>query len=220
MAGACGNGTRCVADCLAEQTGETDVAAGDLRRRSRLPARAATGSITVDMGAPRLAWNEIPLARRIADTRAMRCRSARSTAVLHSPSCVSMGNPHAIFWVDDIDAYDLGGIGPLLENHPIFPQRANISLAQIVARDHIRLKRLGARRRVDAGLRLGRLRHRGRRGARRTGARGKSASRCRAAIFVIEWRESDGHVLMTGPVEFEFEARARSGVVRGRRRRT
>ena len=85
--------------------------------------------------------------------------------ILHSPSVVSMGNPHAIFWVDDVNAYDLGKIGPLLEHHPIFPERANISLAQVrVARAH-RGAHLGARRRSHQGLRLGRLRGGGRRGA-------------------------------------------------------
>src|SRR5260221_4512609 len=60
--------------------------------------------------------------------------------ILHSPSVVSMGNPHAIFWVDDVGAYDLGKLGPLLENHPIFPERANISLAQVASRDHLVLR--------------------------------------------------------------------------------
>src|SRR5262249_60930621 len=60
--------------------------------------------------------------------------------ILHSPSVVSMGNPHAIFWVDDVAAYDLGKLGPLLENHAIFPERANISLAQVLSRDHLVLR--------------------------------------------------------------------------------
>ena len=57
--------------------------------------------------------------------------------ILHSPSVVNVGNPHAIFWVDDVEAYDLARFGPLLENHPIFPERANISLAHVTARDAI-----------------------------------------------------------------------------------
>ena len=68
-----------------------------------------------------------------------------------------MGNPHAIFWVDDVEAYDLSAIGPLLENHPIFPERANISLAQVTG-PRSSLGGMGARRGPDAGLRLGRLR--------------------------------------------------------------
>ena len=74
------------------------------------------------MGKPRFAWNEIPLAEEFRDTRAIELQIGPiDKPILHSPSVVSMGNPHAIFWVDDVDAYDLGKIGPLLENHPIFP---------------------------------------------------------------------------------------------------
>ena len=117
-----------------------------------------------------------------------------------------MGNPHAIFWVDDVNAYDLARFGPLLENHPIFPERANITLAHIVARDHIIIRTWE-------------------RGAGLTKACGSAA--CAAAVaaarlrrterkvkvslpggeLTIEWRETDDHVLMTGPVEFEFEGR-------------
>jgi len=117
-----------------------------------------------------------------------------------------MGNPHAIFWVGDVNAYDLGRFGPLLENHPIFPERANITLAQIVDREHINMRTWE-------------------RGAGLTKACGSAA--CATAIAAarlkrterkvtmtlpggelqIEWRASDDHVLMTGPVEFEFEGR-------------
>ena len=93
---------------------------------------------TVDMGLPRFKWNEIPLAEEFRDTRAIELQIGPiDKPVLHSPSVVSMGNPHAIFWVDDVNAHDLARLGPLLENHPIFPERANITLAHIVARDHI-----------------------------------------------------------------------------------
>jgi len=124
--------------------------------------------------------------------------------VLHSPSVVSMGNPHAIFWVDDVNAYDLHRFGPLLENHPIFPERANITLAHIVSRDYIVIRTWE-------------------RGAGLTKACGSAA--CAAAVaaarlkrtnrkvnvslpggdLTIEWRETDDHALMTGPVTFEFE---------------
>jgi len=123
--------------------------------------------------------------------------------VLHSPSVVSMGNPHAVFWVDDVEAYDLHRFGPLLENHPIFPERANITLAHIVSRDAIVIRTWER----GAGL-----------------TRGCGSAACAAAVaaarlkrtdrtvqvtlpggqLTIEWRESDEHVLMTGPVEFEF----------------
>ena len=78
-------------------------------------------------------WRE-----EFADTRAIELEiGPRGAPILHSPSVVSMGNPHAIFWVDDPAAYDLAKIGPLLENHPMFPERANITLAATPSRDHI-----------------------------------------------------------------------------------
>ena len=118
------------------------------------------------MGAPRFAWNEIPLAEEFRDTRAIELQIGPiDKPILHSPSVVNMGNPHAIFWVDDVNAYDLAKFGPLLENHPIFPERANITLAQIVVARAHRHPHLGARRGPDQGLRLGGLRGRGRGGA-------------------------------------------------------
>jgi diaminopimelate epimerase len=162
---------------------------------------------TVDMGKPRFAWNEIPLAEKFDDTRAIALQiGPTAKPILHSPSVVSMGNPHAIFWVDDVVAYDLGKLGPLLENHPIFPERANISLAQVVSRDRLVLRTWE-------------------RGAGLTKACGSAA--CAAAVAAvrlgltgrtvtvtlpggelrIEWRAHDDHVLMTGPVAYEYEGK-------------
>jgi diaminopimelate epimerase len=122
--------------------------------------------------------------------------------ILHTPSAVNMGNPHAIFWVDDVNAYDLAQFGPLLENHPIFPERANITLANIKSRDHIVIRTWE-------------------RGAGLTLACGSAA--CATAVaaarlnrtdrkvritlpggdLLVEWRADNDHVLMTGPVELE-----------------
>src|SRR5262250_3317572 len=137
-AGACGNGMRCVAELLFKETGKSaltlETTAGLLSCwRGDRPLIS-----TVDMGKPRFAWNEIPLAKHVEDTRAIELRIGPiDKPILHSPSVVSMGNPHAIFWVDDVGAYDLGKIGPLLENHPIFPERANITLANVRSRESI-----------------------------------------------------------------------------------
>jgi diaminopimelate epimerase len=94
------------------------------------------------MGEPRFGWQDIPLAEEFRDTRAIELQIGPIDApVLHSPSVVSMGNPHAIFWVDDdVWSYELDRFGPLLENHPIFPERANISLAQVTSRDAIDMR--------------------------------------------------------------------------------
>ena len=205
-AGACGNGMRCVASLIGGETGK-DKLAFEVDGRVLNTWKGADGLFTVDMGEPRFAWNEIPLAEEFRDTRAIELQIGPiDKPVLHSPSVVSMGNPHAVFWVDDVNAHDLTRIGPMLEHHPIFPQRANITLCKIESREHIVIRTWE-------------------RGAGLTKACGSAA--CAAAVaaarlkrtgrkvrvtlpggdLTIEWRESDNHVLMTGPVAFEFEGR-------------
>ena len=123
----------------------------DPGRAAELLARTFAETFTVDMGKPKFGWQDIPLAEEFRDTRSIELQIGPIDApVLHTPSAVNMGNPHAIFWVDDVNAYDLGRFGPLLENHPIFPDRANISLrAHRRSRPH-RHPHLGARRGADA----------------------------------------------------------------------
>jgi diaminopimelate epimerase len=206
-AAACGNGMRCVARKVFAETGKDaltfETGAGVLNCWQG----PAPGLFTVDMGLPKFGWQDIPLAEEFRDTRSIELQIGPIDApVLHTPSAVSMGNPHAIFWVDDVNAHDLERFGPLLENHPIFPDRANITLAQIVDREHIIMRTWE-------------------RGAGLTKACGSAA--CATAVaaarlrrtgrtvhmtlpggeLTIEWREKDDHVLMTGPAAFEFEGR-------------
>ena len=121
---------------------------------------------TVDMGKPRFAWNEIPLAEEFADTRCIELQIGPiDKPILHSPSALSMGNPHAIFWVDDVMAYDLAQDRPAAGKPSDLPgARQHLALRRAVERAH-RRAHLGARRRADAGLRLGGLRGGGRGGA-------------------------------------------------------
>jgi diaminopimelate epimerase len=204
-AGACGNGMRCIAEMLFKETGKTaltfETKAGLLNAwKGEAPLVS-----TVDMGKPRFAWNEIPLAEAFHDTRAIELQIGPiDQPILHSPSAVSMGNPHAIFWVDDVEAYDLGKIGPLLENHPVFPERANISLAQVRSREHIvvrtwergaGLTRACGSAACAAAVAAARLRRTGR----------KVTVTLPGGDLSIEWRERDDHVLMTGPVAYEYE---------------
>jgi diaminopimelate epimerase len=128
---ACGNGMRCVVSRDVQKTGRREFIYET--RAGLIPAHFENeDTITVDMGKPRFDWREIPLAEEFRDTRAIELQIGPIDApVLHSPSAVSMGNPHAVFWVEDPYAYDLEKFGPLLENHPIFPERANISLAAV-----------------------------------------------------------------------------------------
>jgi diaminopimelate epimerase len=206
LSGACGNGTRCVAWWIMRESARTEAVvetqAGLLECR-----RTGEWSFSVDMGAPRLAWNEIPLRDRVADTRLVSLPEPRpADPALCSFAAVNMGNPHAIFRVDDVEAHELSRTGPFLETHPMFPEKANISLARILTRGHIELKVW------ERGVGL-------------TQACGSAA--CAAVVATvrndltdrnvrvtlpggdlgIEWRESDGHVIMTGPVEMEFEGR-------------
>jgi diaminopimelate epimerase len=204
LSAVCGNGSRCVAAVLMEETGRDrllfETSAG------LEPAwRSGEGLITVDMGKPRFRWDEIPLAEEFRNTRAIELQIGPiDNPILHSPSVVNMGNPHAIFWVDDVDAYDLGRFGPLLENHPIFPERANISLAKVEGPDAIRLK-VWER---GAGLTLacGSAACAAAVAAARTKRTGRRVTvTLPGGPLLIEWRESDDHVLMTGPWTFEHE---------------
>ena len=200
---ACGNGTRCVARLLAEELARPRVTictnAGLLHCEMKGTARA-----TVDMGEPRFDWQDIPLAERM-DTRGIDVAVGPIDApVLKGPAAVSMGNPHCIFFVEDVMAHDLAKIGPMLEHHPMFPERANISLARVEGPNRIRLRVWE-------------------RGAGITGACGTAACATLAAaarkklsarkaeieldggVLEIEWRESDGHILMTGPADINFK---------------
>jgi diaminopimelate epimerase len=213
-AGACGNGMRCVAALVGEQTGR-----GALTFETQaglIPCwRGDGGQFTVDMGKPRFRWDEIPLSEAFADTRAIELEVGPAGApILHTPSAVSMGNPHVIFWVDDPQAYDLGKIGPLLEHHPMFPERANITLAALPERDHIVMRTWergagltkacgsAACATAVAAARLGR-------------ANRKVRVTLPGGDLAIEWRESDDHVLVTGPTEYEHKGRFNATLLAG-----
>jgi len=198
---ACGNGTRCVAWALSRDGRDRVVLDSDAGRLE--VARAGAWAFTADMGAPRPGWREIPLARAQADMDAVDI-AYPGHAEIGRPSAVSMGNPHAIWFVDNVEGYDLATNGPLLERDPLFPERANISLAQVVAPDRIRLK-VWER---GAGLTLacGTAACATLVAAARRGLAGRKATlMLPGGELVIEWRARDDHVLMTGPVEFEAE---------------
>ena len=201
---ACGNGTRCVVQALAAETGQKiftfETVAGILNAEEH-----EDGLISVDMGIPRFGWQDIPLAEEFRDTRAIELQIGPIDApVLHSPSVASMGNPHAIFWVDeDVWSYDLDRFGPLLENHPIFPERANISIAQVTSRETLNLRTWER----GAGLTLacGSATCAAAVSAARTGRTGRTVTVTvpSGGVLKIDWR-ADDHVVMTGPAEWEF----------------
>ncbi len=203
LAQACGNGTRCVVAWLHGQDGRRDfkfkTAGGVLACHYE-----DDDTITVDMGSPRFDWQEIPLAEEFYDTTGIELQIGPIDApILHTPSVVNMGNPHAIFWVvDDLENYDLERFGPLLENHPIFPERANITLARVHAEDHVQIRvwERGAGITLACGSAAC---------ATLVAAARKGLTQRAARISLpggdlqIEWTRQN-RVLMTGPVEFEF----------------
>ncbi|WP_292059065.1 diaminopimelate epimerase [Brevundimonas sp. UBA5936] len=215
MVETCGNALRCVGWLLLEATDKEEVVIDTLggpttarRASDRVGAgdpkgsTTATHQVTVDMGAPRLDWAQVPLSEEM-DTRGIELQVGPIDApVLHTPGAVSMGNPHVVFFTDRQDDAFVRGSGSLIEHHPLFPEGVNVGFADVLARDHIRL-RVWER---GAGLTL----------ACGTGAcaalvasarRGltdrKAAVTVNGGELIIAWDEASGHVFMTGPVEIE-----------------
>jgi diaminopimelate epimerase len=192
-AGACGNASRCVADLLMRESGEQRVTLRTVF--GLLPGwREADGRITVDMGEPRFAWQEIPLAQA-ADTAAL--------PIEGNPAAVSMGNPHCVFFVEDAEAVDLAMRGPAIETHPLFPERCNVEFASPLGPDHLRVRvwERGAGVTQACGS-----------GACAVAAaavrRGLTGRRLRLTLdggdLDLHWPEGGG-VAMTGPVAYVFE---------------
>ena len=202
-AGACGNGMRCVVARDVKASGKHDFLYET--RAGLIPAHYENEStITVDMGKPRFGWRDIPLAEEFHDTRAIELQIGPiDRPVLHSPSVVNVGNPHAIFWVDDVEAYDLARLGPMLECHPIFPERANISLAHVTSPRSLRLKTW------ERGAGLTRACGSAACAAAVSAARKRLTERTvdvtlPGGVLNVAWAD-DNHILMTGPVEFDYE---------------
>lgn len=189
---ACGNGMRCVAKLLAaecdEKTYILETVAGVLKA-----AVLDDGLISVDMGAPQ----EVRAIETLIDD-----------PLLHSPSFVSMGNPHAIFWVDnDVWSHELDRFGPLFEHHPIFPNRANISIAHVSSNETIYMRtwERGAGLTLACGSAACAVAVAAA-STKRTGRR-VSITVPSGGVLRIEWRDEDDHVIMIGPAEFEFQGK-------------
>ncbi len=196
----CGNGTRCVAYALLRGQSQSQVAvetaAGVLQCW-----REAETRFRVDMGTPRFGWQEIPLSHAVADTASVRLPGFDQ---LPPAALLSMGNPHAVFFVDVALQARLPEWGASLEHHPLFPERANISFAVVEAPDRIRL-RVWER---GAGLTLacGSAACATMVAAARAGHTGPAAAiHLPGGVLDMAWRPDDGHVLMAGAVELEHE---------------
>jgi diaminopimelate epimerase len=195
-AGACGNATRCIASLIAAETGKAQVVVRTIS--GDLPSEAMPGGMwQVDMGPARLGWRDVPLAREM-DTLNL----PLSCGPVADAAACSMGNPHANFFVPDLDALPISEIGPRLEHDPIFPDRANIGFVQVMSPDHLRLvvweRGAGLTLACGSGACAAMV------NAHRRGLTGRAAriSMPGGDLF-MEWRQ-DGHVLMTGPVATAF----------------
>jgi len=207
---ACGNATRCVAWLYMEEQ-DTDSMVLETNDGLLLCARAddnAKGEpqIAVDMGAPKLDWEQIPL-KEVMHTHHIDVKVGPiDDPVLHNPGAVNMGNPHCVFFVEDFETAKPDKVGPMIEFHPLFPEQANVGFAKVEAPDKIRLKVW--ERGVGMTLACGT----GACAALVAAVRQKRTGR-QAEIVVdggslhIEWREADNHIIMIGPVELEGEGR-------------
>ena len=200
----CGNGTRCVADLMFDEK-QTNVATIDTVGGFLVARKAGDKLVTIDNGVPKFGWQDIPLADEFADTRRIELQVGPIDAPLvHTPSVVNVGNPHCIFWVNDLEVVDLARVGPMLEHHRLFPQRANITLARVDGRDHVTIKVW------ERGAGLTKACGTAACAVMAAGARIKFIDRkCRVTLpggdLFMEWRASDDHILMTGPVAYEFD---------------
>jgi diaminopimelate epimerase len=195
---ACGNATRCVGWLLLEQN-QTDAATIETNAGLIDVERAGDQKVRVDMGAPKLRWDQIPLAAPV-ETLSLDIQAEPNLAF---PCAVSMGNPHMVFFVADVEALSIEEIGPGLEHHPLYPERANVGFAEIKAKDRVRLRvwerGAGLTKACGTGACAAVV------AAARRGLTGrKVAVEMDGGELLIEWREGDNHVLMTGPVAFEF----------------
>ncbi len=196
FAEACGNGARCIAQFLMDESGADraliETAAGPIEC-----SRAAGGLFTVDMGMARLEWRDIPLVREMDSLEIDLGFPDLGRAV-----GVGMGNPHAVFFVDDAEAVDVVGLGPLIEKNDLFPAHTNVEFAQITGAGRIRMRvwerGVGVTRACGTGACATGV------AAARRGLTGRATViTLDGGDLQIEWRD-DGHVLMTGPAAISF----------------
>jgi diaminopimelate epimerase len=198
--GACGNGTRCVGRLLMETSGR-DEAVIETRAGRLVAHRAGDGQVSVDMGEPRLDWRQIPLAAA-HDTAALDLPLYHHADLMAPPGCVSMGNPHVVFFVPDVAQAPVTEVGPTVERHPLFPEHVNVGFAQVKGRDRIRLRvwerGAGLTKACGTGACAALV------AAARRGLTDRRATlELDGGELAIEWRD-DGHVIMTGPAAIDF----------------
>lgn len=203
VAQACGNGMRCLGSWLSAETTISHFVFRTLGGLLPVDIRD-DGTVSVNMGAPKFLWHEIPLSEEFADTTRIELQFGPiDSPILHSPSVVNIGNPHAIFWTDsDLDTYDLSSFGPMLENHPLFPERANITIARVLDTNILQIRTWER----GAGLTLacGSAACASAVCGFRTSRTDREVEvRLPGGILHILWSEDDT-ILMSGPTQHEF----------------
>jgi len=199
--GACGNATRCVGHLLMEENQSDRLT---LRTEfGPLPcSRAEGGLIQVDMGAPKLDWEDIPLAEASDTVRIDVKLGPIDNPSLWGPGAVNMGNPHAVFFVEDAEAVPVDKLGPMIENHPMFPERTNVEFCHVIERDRIRMRvwerGAGVTQACGSGACAAVVA-----GVRRELLDRKCVVELDGGPLIIEWDDRD-HVMMTGPIASSF----------------
>lgn len=191
--GACGNATRCVAGLLMPESVDGTVIIETLAGRL-LACKLSDGMISVDMGMPKFKWQDIPL-KSENNTENMDL----GMPGLPPAMAVNMGNPHAVFVVENVEAIDLERYGPLIENHPLFPERTNVEFMQVEGPFQLRVRvwerGVGVTPACGSGACASALV-----AMRRSLINGlRAAVKLDGGVLVIEWQQEGGHVIMTGP---------------------
>jgi diaminopimelate epimerase len=199
---ACGNGSRCAGLLLMQASGR-DEAVFETRAGLLTAVKAGEGAVSVDMGVPGLRWDQIPLAEEM-DTRGVELQVGPiDDPILHTPGCVSMGNPHVVFFVPNAETAPVREAGSLIELHPLFPEGVNVGFAQMKARDRIRLRvwerGAGLTKACGTGACAALV------ASHRRGLVDRKATlELDGGELVIEWRAEDDHVIMTGAATLDY----------------
>jgi len=200
---ACGNASRCIPWLMMVETGRDEITL-ETNAGMLLTTRISKDQVAVDMGKPHLEWDEIPL-KEYMDTHVIDVKVGPIDApILARPGAVNMGNPHCVFFVDNADETAVDKIGPMIEFHPLFPEQCNVGFAEVRNQNEIRLRvwerGVGITKACGTGA-----------CAALVAAHRQNRTDRKARIIMdggdlhIDWRASDDHVIMTGPVELEFE---------------
>lgn len=198
---ACGNAARCVARIVMDEVGSDAVEFSTSSEKLKA-WRVGDTRIAVDMGEPKFHWRDIPIAEQMDDTRYIDVKLGPiDNPVLWGPSAVNVGNPHCIFFVPDAAAQEIDRFGPLVENHPLFPARANVSVAEVTSRHAIRLRvwerGVGVTKACGTAACAALVC-----ACRRRLTERKATITLDGGDLAIEWRE-DNRIIMTGPISFD-----------------